>query len=72
MKKFIVTFGFGQVDKDGNDLKGFYAIIYAKNMNEARDVAVEKFGNKYSNIYTSEASAGVHRFNLQLLKEVNI
>lgn len=70
--KFVITFGFNQVDKEGNDLKNCYTTIFARNKDEARDVAFEKFGDKWSNLYTSEASAGVHRFKLKYLKEVNI
>ena len=72
MKKFIITFGFNQVDKEGNKLDNCYTIIHARNKVEARDIAYEKFGQTWSMLYTSEASAGVHQFNLKYLKEVNL
>lgn len=68
--KYIVTFGFGMKDKAGNNLKNCYTTINARNKTEARDVAFERFGQVWSNLYTSEAAAGVHRFNLTFLKEV--
>ena len=68
--RYVVTFGFGIEDKQGNNLKNCYTIITARNKTEARDVAFEQFGQVWSNIYTSEAAAGVHRYNLTFLKEV--
>jgi len=70
--KFIITFGFNQVDNKGKSLDKCYTTIFAKNKTEAKDVATEKFGETWSNLYTSEASAGVHVHSLKFLKEVDL
>lgn len=58
MREYIFTFGFGQKHQGG------YHAIEAQSADEARDIMMERFGNKWAFQYTSREAAGVEEHGL--------
>ncbi len=63
MKKYYFTFGHGQ-----SPGFGYYLIIEAENSDSAREKMCERWGVKWSMIYSSAGAAGVERCNLKEVK----
>ena len=62
LKSYYFTFGYGQPHEN------CYHIIQAATENDARDIMLERFGNKWSMCYKTAIEAGVEQYNLQEIK----
>ena len=60
----IFTFGFGQGHDNG------YVIIHADTWQEARKKMVKEYGLNWGFQYVSEEEAGVDKYHLHLVKEI--
>lgn len=66
-KPYYFTFGFGQVDAEGNSLADCYTIVSARSESEARFYMYKWWGINWSMMYTSAEQAGVEKYNLRLV-----
>lgn len=71
LEQWIITFGYGDGQKPFGP-NGFYRFNFKGNRDDATKAAYEKFGNRWSNIYSSEAAAGVGAHDLVEVTDTDI